>query len=120
MSETEKTLFLQETRRILLRIFIPVATVCVIAIGSFAIAAPFRIKATEAKVEAIDARTDAFVMNYVSNEMMIRYMNELHALGEALYEHEKINHEDIARINARIDEMFKSWPRSVTRGANVQ
>ena len=119
MSENQ-ALFLKETRKILRQIFIPVASVIVLTVGGFAIAAPGRIKATEAKTRAIEQKTDAFIVNYVSNDMMISYLNDLHLLTQMLADHEHYDKAEFDRINQRIDRLIESIPRSATRGKSVQ
>ena len=112
MSENE-TLFIKEMRKTLMRIFIPIAVAMILGVGSFAVAAPFRIKANE-------QRTDAIERSYVSNEMMALYMNQMREanmlMRESLESHTDFDIEEFARINARMDRMIREMVPHNTRG----
>jgi len=116
MSETEK-LFLQEMRKTLMRIFIPVTVAIILAAGSFAVAAPFRIKAIENKTEAIEK-------SYVSNTMMAIYLNQLREanslMRESLDNHEAFDKEEFARINDRMDRLIREMVPHNTRGVTPE
>lgn len=96
-----------------MRIFIPIAVAIILASGSFAVAAPFRIKAIEAKTEAIEK-------SYVSNTMMAIYMNQLREanalMRESLENHTQFDIEEFARINARMDRLIRQMVPYTTRG----
>ena len=112
MSGNEK-LFLQEMRKTLLRIFIPITVAMILAAGSFAVAAPFRIKAIEQKIEAIEK-------SYVTNTMMAIYLNQLREsnslMRSSLENHEEFDKEEFARINARMDQLIQEMVPHNTRG----
>lgn len=112
MSGNEK-LFLQEMRRTLLRIFVPVAVAIILAAGSFAIAAPFRIK-------AIEEKTDAIEKSYVTNTMMTLYLNQLReansVMRQSLESDKEFNKEEFTRINKRMDDLIREMVPHNTRG----
>ena len=112
MSGNEK-LFLQEMRRTLLRIFIPVIVAIILGAGTFAIAAPFRIKAVEKTTKAIEE-------SYVSETMMAIYLNELRRtnalMRQGLESDKEFNKEEFARINKRMDDLIREMVPHNTRG----
>lgn len=112
MSETEK-LFLHEMRKTLMRIFIPVTVAIILGAGSFAVAAPGRIKAIEKKTEAIEK-------SYVTNTMMAIYVNQLREANSlmraSLENHTKFDVEEFARINDRMDALIREMVPHNTRG----
>ena len=112
MPENEK-LFLQEMRKTLMRIFIPIAIAIILSAGSFAIAAPFRIKAMEEKTEAIEK-------SYVTNTMMTLYLNQMREanalMRESLERHQEFDNEEFTRVNARMDRLIQEMVPHNTRG----
>ena len=115
MSDTEN-LFLQEMRKVLYRAVIPVVAAVILGIGSFAIAAPFRIK-------AIEEKTNAIKDNYVTNAMMVLYYEEFRRANDAMTKWQE-THDDkhlveFSRIHERMDEMIKEMIPHNTRSAST-
>ena len=114
MSEKENE-FLKKVKRTY-QILLPTVVTLIVAASGIIISDHFKIRANDKMIKSNNELVISFKDSYVSNTMMVRYLEETRlaniALVKAFDETKELNIEEHQIINKRIDDMLKEAYKS--------